>query len=119
MQTADVEVHKTFAVSTPVHPPIWTAEQIVCILRAHSAELRQLGVRRIALFGSFKHDTCDTDSDLDLLVTLARPSFDRYMALRFFLEDLFARDVDLVLENGLNPALRDLILPDCLPVDLT
>lgn len=103
---------------TTTHPPIWTAEQIVRILRAHSTELHRLGARHIALFGSFKHNTGDQDSDLDLLVTLVHPSFDRYMALRFYLEDLFGRDVDLVLENSLNPALRERILPDCLTVDL-
>ena len=35
-----------------------------------------------------------------------------------YLEDLFGRDVDLVLENSLNPALRERILPDCLTIDL-
>jgi predicted nucleotidyltransferase len=107
----------TVAVATTLQPPCWTADQILCILRAHRTELRQMGVRRIGLFGSFRHDHSDEESDIDLLVKLAHPSFDRYMAVRFYLEDLLGRDVDLVLENGLTPEALGTILPDAMVID--
>jgi predicted nucleotidyltransferase len=53
---------------------------------------------------------------MDFLVTLARPSFDDYMAIKFFLEDLFGRPVDLVLETDLKPRLRDSILGETIYV---
>jgi hypothetical protein len=39
-------------------------------------------------------------------VGLERPSFDDYMDTKFFLEELFGRDVDLVTEEALKPALQ-------------
>ncbi len=76
-----------------------------------------MGVRRIGLFGSFRHDISDDESDIDLLAKLAHPSFDRYMAVRFYLEELLGRDVDLVLENGLTPEALSSILPDAVIID--
>ncbi len=81
-------------------------DSILSTLRRHRAELRQLGVRRIGLFGSHLHGTARPESDIDLLVSFARPSFDDYMDTKFLLEELFGRSVDLVTDEALKPALR-------------
>jgi len=81
-------------------------ETILEELEKHAAELGKLGVRRIGLFGSYLREAARSDSDLDFLVELRRPSFDDYMETKFFLEDLFGREVDLVTEKALKPALR-------------
>jgi len=47
---------------------------------------------------------------VDLLVDLDHHSFDRYMDLKLYLEDLLGRRVDLVLSDRLKPALRESIL---------
>jgi uncharacterized protein len=91
-----------------------TAQQILDTLSAHSQELRQMGVRRLGLFGSYRHDTPTADSDMDFLVMLARPSFDDYMTTKFFLEDLFGCPVDLVIEGDLKPRLSKTILSEVL-----
>jgi hypothetical protein len=96
--------------------PEWTAGNILDTLNAHSQDLHRLGVRRIGLFGSFRRGTPTLESDMDFLVTLERPSFDDYMTIKFFLEDLFGRPVDLVLETDLKPRLRDSILGETLYV---
>lgn len=49
---------------------------------------------------------------MDFLVVLERPSFDNYMDLKFFLEDLFSCKVDLVMEDTLKPRLRPYILEE-------
>ena len=54
----------------------------------------------------------NSDSDLDLLVELDRHTFDRYMDLKLYLEDLFGVRVDLVPTDRLKPALRDRILAE-------
>lgn len=79
--------------------------EILRSLEDHASELRQLGVRKIALFGSYLRGTADGQSDLDFLVKLRRPDFDEYMDTKFFLEDLFGRPVDLVTHEALKPAL--------------
>jgi uncharacterized protein len=82
-----------------------TRDTILRTLEEHGDELRRLGVARIGLFGSHLHGTASTDSDLDFLVQLARPTFDAYMDTKFLLEDLFGRPLDLVTEKALKPAL--------------
>lgn len=81
-------------------------DEVLRVLRAHREELRRLGVRRLGLFGSHLHGTAGEDSDIDLLVTLAKPSFDDYMDTKFLLEDIFGKKVDLVTDGALKKALR-------------
>ena len=48
-----------------------TRDQTFQRLLAAEAEIRQLGVRRLALFGSVARDEARSDSDVDLLVEFA------------------------------------------------
>ncbi len=89
-----------------------TREDILRLLAEHRAELMRLGARRLGLFGSFARGGARADSDVDLLVDLDRHSFDRYMDLKLYLEDLLGRRIDLVLSDRLKPALRERILSD-------
>lgn len=90
----------------------WTAQQILDELTHHRQELRRWGVQKIGLFGSFRRGDHTPDSDMDFLVTLERPSFDDYMDLKFFLEDLFSCRVDLVPEKDVKPGFRPFILDE-------
>ena len=88
----------------------WTGPEILRTLHMHCEELHRMGVRRLGLFGSYLRGTAKPDSDMDFLVVLERPSFDDYMDVKFFLEDLFQRQVDLVLEDNLKAGLRPYIM---------
>lgn len=89
-----------------------TAEGIMGALADHGAWIRSLGVRRIGIFGSFVRGEEREDSDIDVLIEFeeGRRSFDTYMDLKFFLEDLFGRHVDLVDQDTLKPGLAPYIL---------
>jgi len=91
---------------------MWQAREILRVLEQHGAQFRQMGVRRIGLFGSYRRGVSTAESDMDFLVVLERPSFDAYMDLKFFLEDLFGCRVDLVLEDALKPRLRPHVLSE-------
>jgi uncharacterized protein len=91
---------------------VWTAQQILDTLNRHRSELHAMGVRKIGLFGSYRHNTPGPHSDIDFVVTLERPSFDDYMSIKLFLEDQFDRQVDLVLEDSIKPRLRAHILSE-------
>ena len=68
---------------------------------------RRFGVVDLALFGSLARGQAGEDSDLDLLVTFdGTPDFDRFFGVKFHLEDIFGRRVDLVTPNALRPELR-------------
>ena len=87
---------------------------ILRALEEHKDELHRLGVRRIGLFGSYRHDTPSAASDIDFLVVLEKPSFDAYMEVKFLLEDLFGSPVDLVMEETIKPRLRSSILEEAI-----
>jgi uncharacterized protein len=83
-------------------------ETILCRLGLEVTSLRQrFGVKDIAVFGSLARDELNEGSDLDFLVTFeGKPDFDRFMDLKLYLEDIFARPIDLVTKNALRPELR-------------
>ncbi len=64
------------------------------------------GVQRIGIFGSVVAERRAEDSDLDVLVEMSEPTFDRYMDLKFELEDSLGAPVDLVLSDTLKERLR-------------
>jgi len=88
------------------------------LLQAHKAGLaKQFGVVRLALFGSTARDTAGPDSDIDILVEFDGPATSaRYFGVRFYLEDLLGRPVDLVTEKALRPELRPFIEKEALHV---
>jgi uncharacterized protein len=97
---------KTLA-STPID-----LHRILGMLAEHRTALHQLGVHSLGLFGSYRTGTARGESDLDFLVTLERPSFRDYMDVKFFLEGLFGRKVDLVPAESLKPRIRERILAE-------
>ncbi|MET0752541.1 MAG: nucleotidyltransferase family protein [Pyrinomonadaceae bacterium] len=86
--------------------------QIFSRLREHKAEIRQFGVKRFGLFGSFLRGQQTVQSDVDLLVEFesGQKSFDNFMRLGFFLEDLLERKVDLITPESLSPHIGPKIL---------
>jgi len=92
-------------------------ERIMQLLREQRGAIRNYGVRRLRLFGSCARDEASEVSDLDFLVDFEKKSFDAYMGLKEFLENLFGCPVDLVLSNAIKPRLRPFILKDAIDVE--
>jgi predicted nucleotidyltransferase len=87
-------------------------EEIFSLLRRNSEQLRRLGVRRVGLFGSFARDEQTGQSDVDILVEFeaGQKSFDNFMRIADFLEDLLGRKVDLMTPESLSPYIGPQIL---------
>lgn len=84
-----------------------TRETILAALHAHAAEMHErFGVQQLGLFGSYARAEDRPGSDIDILVGMDAPSFDRYMDLKFYLEELLGRGVDLVMADGVKPRLK-------------
>jgi predicted nucleotidyltransferase len=83
-------------------------------LSLNEAKIKSFGVRSLSLFGSCARGEETPESDLDFVVEFERKSFDAYMDLKLFLEDLFGRPVDLVLSDGIKPRLRTAILQEAI-----
>ncbi|PID90882.1 MAG: hypothetical protein CSA97_00615 [Bacteroidetes bacterium] len=73
--------------------------------------LKTHGVKRAGLFGSYVRGEQTPSSDIDILIELP-PGYDAfdYLALKYELEDLLGRSVDLVCYRSIKPHLRKYIL---------
>ncbi len=85
-------------------------ETILEFLKQHQTALKDLGVQSLALFGSVARDETTPTSDIDILVEFEPPiTFDRYMDVKFYLEDHLGKKVDLVSWKALKPQLREIV----------
>jgi len=66
-------------------------------------------VKRIGVFGSSVRGDEGPESDVDIIVELVEPTFDNYMELKFRLEAVLGRPVDLVMADTLKPRLKPII----------
>jgi predicted nucleotidyltransferase len=91
-----------------------TREQAIQCLLAAEAQIRALGVSRLALFGSVLRGEARPDSDVDILVEFVKGSktFDRFLALSELLEDCLERRVELVTAESLSPFIGPRILTE-------
>ncbi|MBF0551577.1 MAG: nucleotidyltransferase family protein [Deltaproteobacteria bacterium] len=94
--------------------PVQTKENIVRAIRAHRDRIRAFGIRKIGLFGSFVREKQNAESDVDLLVEFEpeQKTFDNFMDLCFFLDDLFNRRVELLTTESLSPYIGPRILKE-------
>jgi predicted nucleotidyltransferase len=90
-------------------------EHVVATLRAHEAELRRAGIRRLSVFGSVARGDAEADSDVDLAAELdpeAHIGLFGLAAMERRLAELVGRKVDLLSEPVEKPRLRDNIERD-------
>lgn len=84
--------------------------QILELLRSSKDDFaRRFSVRRIGLFGSMLRGDETSESDVDIIVDMEHPTFDKYMDLKFHLERVIGREVDLVLLESVKPRLKPVI----------
>jgi predicted nucleotidyltransferase len=88
--------------------------EILTKIRKHSQELKAYKVKRVGLFGSFAHLNQSPKSDIDILVEFDHggKTFDNYMELKFYLERLFRRKVDLVIKDALKTRIKEKVLSE-------
>lgn len=92
-------------------------DAVLASLRNHLDTLRGFNIKSLALFGSIARNEATPNSDLDFLVEFEGPAtFDNYMDLKFFLEDLFERSVDLVTKRSLKSQIRQAVLEEAIHV---
>lgn len=95
-------------------------EDIMKALSSRKNELKQYGVKKIALFGSFVRDEQKKGSDVDFLVQFLKGAkkYDNFINLSYFLEDLLGKKVDLVTKESLSPYIKPYIIKEIQYVSL-
>jgi len=75
-------------------------------IKKERKKLKEKGVKRIGLFGSYAKNKQSKKSDIDILVEFDRISADNFFGLLFFLEKLLKNKVDLVEVKSLRKELN-------------
>ncbi|KJU84771.1 DNA polymerase beta domain-containing protein [Candidatus Magnetobacterium bavaricum] len=88
---------------------------VIGILKNHAKEIKsQFHLKCIGVFGSFARGEARAQSDVDVLVEFedGYVTFKNYAELKFYLEGLFGREVDLVTISAIRPQMKDAILSE-------
>ena len=90
-----------------------TKSLIINQLLNHKEQIRQCGIARLGLFGSYVREQQTENSDIDIYIEFAEKAenFDNFMQICFLLDDLFSeKRVEVVTQNGLSPYIGAHIL---------
>lgn len=93
---------------------VQTKKSVVSRVQDHRQQIRAYGVKQFGLFGSFVREQQDKDSDIDILVSFdpGKKTFDNFMHLSLFLEELLGRRIELVTTESLSPHIGPHILSE-------
>jgi predicted nucleotidyltransferase len=97
-----------------------TKKDIISAIQANRDKIKAFGVKKLGLFGSFVREQQRPDSDIDLLVEFQaeHKTFDNFMHLSFFLEEVLQQPVELVTTESLSPYLGPYIIEEVEDVPL-
>jgi predicted nucleotidyltransferase len=91
---------------------VLTREQAIERLHSVEQQIRRLGVRRLALFGSVVRNQATPTSDVDILVEFepAMKNLETFLGLAFLLDEVLGRRADVVTTEALSPYIGPHIL---------
>ena len=97
---------------------VTTLEQL---LREKRDDIQRIAARHgaynIRVFGSVARGEAGPESDIDILIDVGPTTSSWFPAgLILDLEDLLGRRVEVITEKALNPALRDHVLREAIPL---
>ena len=95
-------------------------QDLMSAITSNREVIKGYGVSKIGFFGSFSRGTFNETSDIDLLVDFVpgKKTFDNFMELSFFLEELLGRKVELVTPQSLSEFIGPHILKEVENVSL-
>lgn len=100
-------------------PKIISLESFLQVIANHNEALQKFNLKSFAIFGSVARDEATENSDVDVLIEFATSAtFDNYMDLKFLLEDIFDKPVDLVTRKSLKATIQQEVLDEAIYVPL-
>lgn len=87
---------------------------LIKAIQNNTDTIKAYGVKSVGIFGSFAASRQTAKSDVDVLVEFEKEdkTFDNYMELKLFLEQIFKRHVDLVIKDALKARIKDRVLSE-------
>jgi hypothetical protein len=89
-----------------------TLEEVIKKIERNREAIKAFGVKKLGVFGSVVRGEATDESDIDFLVQLDNETFRIYMGLCFLLEEIFNRNVDLVLIGTVRERSRERIFSE-------
>jgi len=98
--------------------PAMDRDAAIATLKAHEAELKQLGVEHLYLFGSTVRGEAREDSDIDLFFDYKRGTFGLYelMDVKEAAARILGRKADIMTRDSIHKALRARVEDEAIPV---
>ena len=96
-----------------MNQPVINKEAVLQRISSNGDQIKAFGVKEIGLFGSFaRNTTIKETSDVDLLIEFYpdKKTFDNFMDLSFYLDDLMGRKVEIVTPQSLSKYIGPPIL---------
>jgi predicted nucleotidyltransferase len=83
-------------------------DQVIAKLRAHEAELKQLGVESLYLFGSTARDDARPASDIDLFFDYQEGKFGLFelMDVQEYVSRILGHEADVMTRDSIHKVLR-------------
>jgi predicted nucleotidyltransferase len=94
---------------------VYNKASLIQQLSGRSKEIKDFGVKQLGFFGSFAKDAnIDKDSDVDFLVEFepGKKTYDNFIDLSFYLEDLLGRKIELITTQSLSKYIGPHILKE-------
>ena len=94
-----------------------TLEKILQTIKSNKDYLHnKYGVDNIAVFGSYLTNRHDENSDIDIFVDLENKyqTFDNFMELKFYLEEILGSKIDLSIKESIRKEFRNKILNEAI-----
>ncbi len=92
---------------------------IIGILKEQKKYLvERFGVDEVAIFGSYARGDQREDSDIDILIAFKEgyKTFENYMDLKFYLEEIFGKKIDLIIKSAINPRIKPFVITEAIYV---
>lgn len=92
-------------------------EEVIRKLSASLPEIRdRFAVKSLCIFGSVSRGEDTPESDIDILYTFfpGGATMRNLEGLQAYLEQLLGRDIDLIAEKWLNPAIRPIVFAEAI-----
>jgi predicted nucleotidyltransferase len=94
--------------------PINTKQELFSIIKLQQQNIFAFGVVKIAVFGSFARDTANEESDVDFFIEFKpeNKTLKNFLGLKYYLEELLQRKVEIVTPQSLNKFIGKYILQE-------
>ena len=97
-----------------MHAAVQTKSELIAKIMANQEQILLYGVQRLGIFGSFAKGNVSADSDVDFFVEFdpKKKTFDNFMDLGFYLEQLTGRKIEMVTPQSLNKFIGKYIVKE-------